>query len=209
MAKKAKKRPTRIARMVTAFERVVTQRLKPKKPATRTTTKKDTSPLLKCGRKHEYRPDDWTVVFADHEVTLNIGEVDVKGATRRVADDCIVARALLRSPLGPHITGAEVGTNITKVWSDETRTEVRFHTSDELGKAVRKWDKTGRWTLPDSLYWLRRYPDSLRPGYRPERLQRARKSVEKKAAPSRTILKLNDLRAIVTAADKATAKKKK
>jgi hypothetical protein len=207
MAKKAKKAGGRVARMVAAFERVVTARLtKTKKQPEKKT---DGAALLKCGRRHEHRPDNWTTVFGDHEIALNIGQEDITSATQRIADDCIIARALLRSPLGPHITSAEVGTNITKVWSDETRTEVRFHTSAELGQAVRAWDKTKRWSLPDSLYWLRRYPDSLRPGYRREGLERARKSVNKKKSPSRVILKLHDLRAIVAAADKAAAQKKK
>lgn len=197
----------KIARMVAAVERVMTARAK-KKPA-KTKPAAEVNPLLRCGRKHEHSWDGWTTVFADRELTLAIDHNDVRGAVRRVPDACVVALAIVRCTLGPYITGAEVGTNITKLWSDESKIEVRFHTSDELGKAIRKWDKTGRWILPNGAYWLRRYPDSLRPGYRRAGQERAYKSVQKKVAPSRTVLRLDNLRAVAEAADELMKQKKK
>lgn len=166
------------------------------------------SPLMRCGRRHGWTQDGWVNVMADHEVCLHI--TGDEGGIRGHASACLTAVALTKSVLGPHITGAEVGTNITKVWDADSKTQVSFHTSTELGRAVRKWDKTGVWPLPPGLYWLRRYPDSLRPGYKVKtpRTRCASKN-KRKAPPARTLMNLRDLHRLVKAAEEAAAAAKK
>lgn len=135
-------------------------------------------------------------VYATKAVALVINQTHVKGANRRIDNNCPVARALRASVLGEYITDAHVGNATAKVWSVlNPDTEVKYVLDANLYGAVRKWDKTGKWPLEDGIYWLNPYPRSLRHGYvRNPSSTRTYSGGKKTRSPSRHISLRTDIR---------------
>jgi hypothetical protein len=208
MAKKAnnRARATRHALFAGKINSMMTVMERSKPNVTGTPNKK--SPLLSWGPSRVR--GKWLVVDSVRDCALHIGSEAVARARgrRREATGCVVAQAAALSALGPYIDGANVGTNITKVWNAADQVELRFHTG-ALGPAVRVWDKTGKWVLEDSIYFLRPVPKSQQLNYKPRKKNGAKCARRKTPAQaSRTILKLPELRAAITASKLVRSKKK-
>ena len=168
------------------------------------------SPLLNWGPSR--RRGRWLVVDATRNCALHIGAEAVRRAAGRArqSTNCVVAQAVCMSALGPYVDGANVGTNITKVWNAADQVELRFHTG-LLGSAVRIYDRTTKWILPDAVYFLNPIPKSLRLGYKPKKKDKTVvcKRKKKRAPASRSLLRLGELRSALVAATLPGGKKKK
>lgn len=202
MAKKARNtRRTRFAAKVNSMLTVMKTVSKDKPPVV-TGVPNLKSPLLNWGTSR--RRGRWLVVDATRNCALHIGAEAVRRAAGRVrqSTNCVVAQAVCMSALGPYVDGANVGTNITKVWNAADQVELRFHTG-LLGPAVRIYDRTTKWVLEDSVYFLNPIPKSLRLGYKPKKKDKTIvvcKRKKKRAPASRSLLKLGELRSALVAA---------
>jgi hypothetical protein len=157
---------------------------------------------LKSFGKVDYRATG-TTVYANREVALNILPQHVRGATRRVDNNCPIARALLTSPLGQWITDAHVGNTTVRVWNAAVPDlEVKFLLSPELVYAIKAWDRPGgKWELDPGVYWLMAYPRSLRRIYIPREPRTYTKSGRRTRTAMRHITRLNDIRRAMALAD--------
>ena len=144
-----------------------------------------------------------TTVYATRQLSLNILPEHVRGASKRVDNNCPVARALRDSPLGPWITDAHVGETTVRVWNIAIPDlEVKFLLSAELINAVKAWDRPGgKWELKPGMYWLNVYPRSLRRGYVSKGDRTCTVSGPRVRKSSRHITRLNDIRKAVVLAD--------
>lgn len=151
-----------------------------------------------------------TTVYANREVMLNILPEHVRGASKRVDNNCPIARALLASPLGKWITDAYVGNTTVRVWNIAVPDlEVKFLLSPELMYAVKAWDRpNGKWELAPGAYWLTAYPRSLRRGYVPKGPRVYTESGPRVRTAMRHITRLNDIRRAVALSDVKMTKKR-
>ena len=109
-------------------------------------------------------------------------------------DECVVAQALLDSPLGPLLEGAEVGMVATKVYTGER--VLRFNTPNKLRRAIPVFDITGYWQLPPGEYTLLPYKKRPRRWEKAKRRGGVQDIFRGRAMPSRRVLKINQLCAI-------------
>ena len=171
--------------------------------------KENRDELFKYGRK--YDTPTGVVVYANKPLAYTVcrDKHDV-GAVRRQDNECLLARALHDSVIGPEITDVYVGNATVKFKSAlNPDIEVKFLLDGPSYGAVSTWDRTGRWPLKDGVHWLNAYPPSLRRGYVKPAGSKTRKVRAHKRSPTRHISLRTDInKAMLLAADtKAKAKK--
>jgi hypothetical protein len=89
---------------------------------------------------------------ANQALTLTITEEHIKKAVCKDAGKCVIAQALMASPLGQLVEGFQIGPSTSKVYTREKI--VRYKTPGKLAKALKVFDVTGKWHLPVGQYTL-------------------------------------------------------
>lgn len=95
------------------------------------------------------------LVDAKRSFLFSIDNQDVKIAKRHDKNHCVIACAL-RDVLG--ISKVEVGARTVRVWNGGK--VVRYMTPTYLTTALKNFDSTGKWNLPDGVYRLNPPPVS-------------------------------------------------
>jgi hypothetical protein len=141
-------------------------------------------------------------VDATRPLTFKITKAFIALAKCKDPSQCVVAQAVM-ALLGDFFDGIEVGTNITKLYTPSK--ETRYSTPSSLRNAIRVWDKTGKWNLPEGEYTLLPVPPSDRLGARPNRFNResvtsngrkGRSMFKARALPTRRVIRASTLRAV-------------
>lgn len=101
------------------------------------------------------------VVDATMPLKFEITKQNVASAKCKDPKQCVIAQAM-RAALGDYIEEFEVGAFVTKVTF--AGRVVRYRTPIVLARALRHFDRTGRWDLPPGMYGLRPLSASRRLG---------------------------------------------
>lgn len=109
------------------------------------------------------------VADATRSHTFTISKEHIKKAKCKDPSQCVIAQALNDS-MGAFFDGVEVGSTITKVYYPGRI--LRFATPVLLRKALKGFDETGIWDLPEGKYELTPPKGTLRLGSRPNRWAR-------------------------------------
>ena len=93
-----------------------------------------------------------TIIDATAPLYFTINGDDPKNVVCGDPGKCVVAVALKRSQV--FAEGFQVGSNITKIYSDGGKKIIRYSTPSKLAHALRTFDKTGQWGLEPGTYIL-------------------------------------------------------
>jgi hypothetical protein len=135
-------------------------------------------------------------------LTFKITKAFMALAKCKDPSNCVVALAVM-ALLGDFFDGIEVGTNITKIYTPGK--ETRYSTPSSLRNAIRVFDRTGSWNLPEGEYTLLPVPPSDRLGARPNRWDRVsgtingrqgRTMFKARALPTRRVIRASSLRSV-------------
>jgi len=141
-------------------------------------------------------------VDATKPLPFRITRAHIALAKCKDPSQCVVALAVM-ALLGDFFDGIEVGTNITKIYS--TGKETRYQTPSSLRNAIRVFDKTGLWNLPEGEYVFLPVTPSNRLGARPNRWdnksltsngRKGRTMFKTRALPTRRVIRASSLRAV-------------
>jgi len=130
-------------------------------PKAKSRTKGGTKKIGKVPSNTRVTKDGWTIIESDDHLALVITDAHVKAAKCGDPAKCVVAQAL-HAHYGAMADGFEIGTNISKVYSEASKRIVRFATSAPLARSIKVFDETGQWHLPPGTYYLRPLPKSYR-----------------------------------------------
>ena len=141
-------------------------------------------------------------VDATKPLTFRITKAFIAMAKCKDPAKCVIALAVM-ALLGDLFDGIEVGTNITKLYTPGK--EIRYSTPSSLRNAIRVFDTTGMWNLPEGEYTFLPVPPSDRLGARPNRFNNksetsngrtGRTMFKARALPTRRVIRASSLRAV-------------
>jgi hypothetical protein len=99
-------------------------------------------------------------VNANRTLTLTITAKHIKEATCKDASKCVIALAIGDSEVGQFAEGFAVGSNCTKIIIGDK--VLRYKTPYKLAAALKHFDITGKWDLPEGTYTLLPYVGATR-----------------------------------------------
>lgn len=111
------------------------------------------------------------VFDATTPITIVITENHVALAQPGEPGKCVVALAI-KDRFGDMLEGAEVGSNVTKIFTSDRI--IRYRTPNTIKRQVPVFDKTEMWNLPSGEYTLQVMSPTSRLGARPARWHKHR-----------------------------------
>jgi hypothetical protein len=144
---------------------------------------------MKAGTKKTRVRED-----AKKPLTFVITPEHIKTATCGSAGNCVVAQALKDCDIGQFLEGMEVGSNVTKIYTNNK--VVVYTTPHALKRAIPVFDRTGEWNLPVGEYTLLPHQPRPRRWEKAKRHGGVQSMFRGRAVPSRRVMRIEALCAV-------------